>query len=227
MLLALALTTLVPPAAAAPTATSIPAPLLAYDQAVNNVTRAVTAALPRLATCKAVPGDKFVFKVNLTGVPVVTTVALTGTASATVSAPCQEKVLVDVFTRSRPPIGQEAAIVVDVFGDAPRLDGDVALFGSLARETIEAGMRPRMDKVAQCYVNALTDAPGISGEVVVSLTVLPTGQVLSADLKHTTLWSPPTEACVLQVMLGTVFAAPHGGALVRVTYPFTFKPPAE
>ncbi|MDP2305509.1 MAG: AgmX/PglI C-terminal domain-containing protein [Pseudomonadota bacterium] len=216
MLLALVL-----PAAAA----GIPASLTAYDQAVTSVTLALTSALPRLAACKAVPGEKLVFKVNLAGVPVVTTVALTGTASATVSAPCHEKVVADVFTRSRPSVGLEAAVVVDVFGGTPRLDGDVALFGSLGREAIESGVRTRMDRVAQCYVNALEAAPGIKGDVVVSMTVLPTGQVLSADLKRTTLWSPPTEACVLKEMLGVVFAAPDGGALVRVTYPFTFKPP--
>jgi hypothetical protein len=209
-----------------PAAATIPASLTAYDQAVNSVTAAMTAALPRLATCKAVPGDKLVFKVDLKGVPAVTSVALTGTASATVSAPCQEKVVADVFTRARPKIGLEAAVVVDVFGGAPRLDGDVALFGALDKESIEAGVRPRMDRVAQCYVNALKDAPGIAGDVVVNLTVLPTGQVLAATLKRTTLWSPPTEACVLQEMMGAVFAAPDGGALVRVSYPFTFKPPA-
>lgn len=216
MLLALAL-----PAVAA----GIPSSLTTYDQAVSSVTSAMTGALPRLAACKAVPGDKLVFKVDLKGVPAVTTVALTGTGSSAVAAPCHEKVVADVFTRSRPTVGREAAVVVDVFGGAPRLDGDVALFGSLANDVIEAGVRSRLDRVAQCYVNALKDAPGISGEVVVSLTVLPTGQVLTADLKRTTLWSPPTEACVLKEMMGAVFAAPEGGALVRVTYPFTFKPP--
>lgn len=208
-------------------AAGVPPALVTYEQAVSSITLAFTAALPRLATCKVVSGDKLVFKVDLRGVPAVTTVALTGAASGTVSAPCHEKVVADVFTRSRPPVGFEAAVVVDVFGGAPRLDGDVALFGSLGKDAIETGVRSRIDRVAQCYVNALKDAPGIAGDVVVSLTVLPTGQVLASDLKHTTLWSPPTEACVLAEMMGVVFAAPDGGAVVRVAYPFTFKPPEE
>ncbi|MDP2315333.1 MAG: AgmX/PglI C-terminal domain-containing protein [Pseudomonadota bacterium] len=218
MLLALALSA---------SAANLPAPLVTYDRVVASVTTAMNAALPRLAACKAQPGDRLVFKVDLVADAKVTTLSLAGAASSPVSAPCHEKVVSDVFKAQRLTIGREAAIVLENAPGAPKLDGDVALFGALGKDAIEAGVRSRMDGVAQCYVNALPDAPGLAGEVVVSFTVLPSGHVIAPMLKKTTLWNPPTEACVLDQVRFATFQEPAGGGIVRVTYPFTFKPPEE
>ncbi len=208
-------------------AAELPRSLAAYDQAVTVVTGAVNTALPRFAACKPVAATKLVFEVDLVGVPAVTTATLSAKGAAAVSAPCHEKIVADVFTRARPPVGRSAAVVLDVSGATLRLDGDVALFGTLAKEAVEAGVRARMDRIAQCYVNALEDASGLTGEVVVGFTVLPNGQVLTTELKRTSLWNPPTEACVLAEVAKATFAEPEGGGIVRVTYPFTFEPPTK
>jgi TonB family protein len=207
------------------TAADLPPSLAAYQEAVAVITGAVQGSLPKLAACKAVGTEKLVFQVELSGVPKVTSAVLAGSTGAKASAPCQEKVVADVFTRMRPKVGLDAVVVLDVTSGAPRLDGDVALLGRLPAAEVEKGVRARMDAIAQCYVNALETAPGLTGEVVVGFSVLPSGHVLMTELKRTSLWNPETEACVLDEVRQARFAEPQGGALARVTYPFTFKPP--
>ena len=209
----------VPPAA--PAASS---PLSRYEAAVTTTTLAVRAALPRIAACAKPNAKKLVFKITLDDALRVTTTALGQPAGA--AAPvttCQDKVVRDVFARTRPAVGTEAVFVYEV--DAARIDGDVALFGSLGADAIETGVRDRLDLVSQCYLVGLVDSPGLAGELAVSFTVLPDGRAYGPVVKRTQLWNPTVEECVLRMVATAVFPPPDGGAIVRVTYPFTFAPP--
>jgi hypothetical protein len=198
--------------------------LATYEQAVADATRAVTAALPRMAACQRPAAPRLVFKVALADGGKVSTVAVAESGGTKVAAPCLEKMLQDVFLRAPPPVGVEAAVVVDTAAGL-RLDGDVALLGALPNEAVEAGIRARMDRIAECYVGGLAGTPGLKGQLVVAFTVLPDGRVLAPEVKRTELWNPGMEACVLREVAASTFAPPESGAIVRVTYPFTFNPP--
>ncbi len=224
MLLALALAAAQTPEAGTPPAA--PPALATYERAVADATASVKAALPRLVTCQRPAAQKLVLKVDLAAGARVTTAALGPSGGTKVSAPCIEKVVQDVFTRARPAVGREAAVVLDTTATL-RLEGDVALFGALGNDAIEEGIRARMDLVAQCYVVGLAEAPGLAGEVAVAFTVLPDGRVHAPEIKRTQLWNPTVEACILRQVATATFPPPDGGAIVRVTYPFTFNPPSD
>lgn len=217
MLLTLALAFAAPPTAPA-------GPLATYERAVADTTRAVTEAVPRLVTCPRPAASKLVLKVDLTKGAAVTAVGLQPGRSEKVSAPCVEKVVQDVFSRARPAVGTEAAVVLD-YTAGVRLDGDVALLGALPDDAVEAGIRARMGGIAQCYVDGLAESPALAGELLVGFMVLPDGRAVAPEVKRTALWNPDVEACVLREVAQARFPAPESGAVVRVTYPFTFAPP--
>ncbi|MFN7147689.1 MAG: AgmX/PglI C-terminal domain-containing protein, partial [Myxococcota bacterium] len=174
--------------------------------------------------CQRPSAPKVVFKVNLAKGATVTTATLGPGGGAKVSAPCLEKVVQDVFLKAPPRVGTEAAVVLDL-ASGLRLDGDVALLGTLASDAVEAGIRARMGGIAQCYVDGLAEAPGLAGELLVAFTVLPDGRPVAPEVRRTALWNPEVEACVLREVAQARFPAPEGGAIVRVSYPFTFDPP--
>lgn len=215
--------------AAAPAAPAAPAPerpaaVVAYEAAVAETTAAMRAAVPRLATCQKPAAAKLVLKADLTRGAAVTTAALGPSGAAKVAAPCFEKVVQDVLVRTPPRVGTEAAVILDL-ASGVALEGDVALFGSLPTDAVEAGVRGVLDRVAQCYLVGLAEAPGLSGQLVVSFTVLPDGRAHGPELKRTELWNPTVESCVLRQVATASFAPPQGGAIARVTYPFSFNPP--
>ena len=222
MLLALLLA-LRPAAAQAPDPAPIDPRLTTYEQAVKDVTAAVRAAQRRLAVCPSPGGDRVVMKVNLREDMSVTTASIGTTGTAKVSAPCLEDVVRSVFRTAPPRVGVEAAVVLDASTFA--LDGDVALLGTLPAESVETGVRTRIEAIAQCYVSALAARPGLQGKVVVAFTVLPDGKVASAEVKQSELRDATAEVCVLGQLMKATFRPPDGGAIARVSYPLTFTPP--
>jgi TonB family protein len=197
--------------------------LATYEEAVTAITAAVRGAHRRLAVCPTPGGSRIVLKVDLRGSGTVTTASVGTTGSSRVSAPCLEEVVRSVFAAAPPPVGREAAVVLDAA--TLSLDGDVALLGELPADSVETGVRTRIDAIAQCYVSALAARPGLEGKVVVAFTVLPDGKVAAAEVRQSELKDTTAEVCVLGQLMGATFRPPDGGAIVRVTYPFTFNPP--
>jgi hypothetical protein len=214
------------PAASAAPAGDRPPALVAYEAAVAETTAAMRAAAPRFAACQKPSAAKLVLKADLARGAAVTTAALGPDGAAKVAAPCFEKVVQDVLVRAPPRVGTEAAVVLDLRAAGVALEGDVALLGPLAADAVEAGMRGVLDRVAQCYLVGLAEAPGLAGQLVVSFTVLPDGRAWAPELKRTELWNPTVEGCVLRQVATATFAPPQGGAIARVTYPFSFNPPS-
>jgi hypothetical protein len=201
------------------------APLALYQAAVAHDTAAITAALPRFAACAHPASGSLVFEVALDAAgPKVTVAAIDGGKSAQVQLPCAANVAVDLFAVHPSGVGHQAVFVLAMGPRSARLDGDVALFGKLDKEAIEAGMRTRMDVVGQCYVVEQHTNPTLAGDLTVSFTVLPDGSLYGPSVKRTTLLAPEMEACVVRVLGGARFAPPEAGGIVHVSYPLTFGP---
>lgn len=198
-------------------------PLVTYQDAVRDATAAMTAALPRLAACPRV-SDRVLLNVDFVNGASVTTMSVQGGDTTNVKAPCLEGVVHEVYARARPMVGREAAIVLDAGAGGWRLDGDVALFGHLPKDAVEAGIRSNINYIAACYTGQLEETPALRGAVVVNFTILPNGHVYAPTVARSTLSHPAAEACVLAQVGRVVFATPEAGAVVRVSYPFQFQP---
>jgi hypothetical protein len=204
-------------------AADLPPGIVAWQQAVRAATDATAAAVPTLARCPVPAGAaKLVVSVDLEKNAAST--AAMGGQEGKVHAPCIETGILQVFAKNRPILGRTAVVVLDTAAGL-RLDGDVALLGSLSHDAIESGMRAHMAQFVQCYLDAYADAPTLEGQVTVSFTVLPNGAVNGPAMRHTTLFNPATEACVVHELSSVTFVPPDGGGIVRVTYPFEFHPP--
>lgn len=194
--------------------------LLDYAAAVKSATQAVaTAALPRIAACKR-PAAALVITVDLAARKAQSAV-LGAEGASRVSNRCIEGAVLAALT-PRPAAGAQAVLVLTAAG---ALDGDVALYGSMETDAIEAGVRPGMMAVGACYAAGLEQTPGLAGELVVSFTVLPDGRAHGPEARRSTLSSPDTVQCVVAQVSGMQFTPPSNGAIARVSYPFTFRPP--
>lgn len=218
MLLAVSLVALAADPSPAEAAGVKPPAVVAYEAAVADATASVRVALPRFAACGVPRGERVLVEVDLASGE-ATTSAPGAVAPGTAS--CVRTAAAETFRRAPPRAGRRARFVLD--GGA--LTGDVGLFGTLAADAIEAGMRGVLDRVAQCYLVGLAEAPGIAGEVVVDFLVLPDGRAYGPIVKRTQLYNPTVESCVLRQVATAAFLAPEGDAIVRVSYPFTFNPP--
>ena len=78
----------------------------------------------------------------------------------------------------------------------------------------------RKAEIRGCYEKGLVKNKDLSGKIVVSFRVAPTGAVATATIKSTTMRSPPVEACVLAEIKKLQFPAK---ATALVTYPFIFS----
>lgn len=198
--------------------------LSTYKAEVAEATERARSALPRLARCPLPAASRMLAQVELgTGEVTIAAVSVAGTVK--VAAPCIADELQKVYTRHKPKVGREADLVFSL-EDGIVLEGDVALLGELDNDAIEAGIRSRIDRIATCYVARLPDHPGMKGEVVVNITVLPDGRVARADVQRTQLFAPPVERCILDEVAAVTFAEPSDGALAHITYPFRFGPPS-
>jgi hypothetical protein len=200
-----------------------PSALSTYRDEVAVATERARAIVPKLARCPLPEASRMLAQVEL-GTGEVTVVAVSVAGNVKVASPCVAEELAHVYTRHKPKVGREADLVFSL-ADGLALEGDVALLGDLTNEQIEAGMRSRIDRIATCYVSALPEFPGVHGELVVNVTVLPDGKVGRADVQRTALYAPPVEQCVLSEVAQVTFAAPSDGAIAHVTYPFRFDPP--
>jgi hypothetical protein len=93
-----------------------------------------------------------------------------------------------------------------------------------SNEALLAVVRRYAPGIQFCYDNELKKNPGLRGKLVVSLTVLASGQVSEAFVVENTLRSGAVVDCVLSQMRGWQFPAiPQGSTSFKT--PFVFTPP--
>jgi hypothetical protein len=82
------------------------------------------------------------------------------------------------------------------------------------------------DEARACYDRALADHPGIEGDLYITWTIDPKGNVTatSLDMSRSTLVEPMVVACVSDIIKSIVFAPSPGGFETKAFYPFNFRP---
>jgi len=96
------------------------------------------------------------------------------------------------------------------------------LSGGLDREIIQRVVRQNRASIKACYEQELQKQPGLNGEVLITFTIGPKGDVLSVSKAQSSLNHNGVEQCVMQRIRRWVFPEPKGGTLVNVRYPFRF-----
>ena len=105
------------------------------------------------------------------------------------------------------------------------IPGRPMVMGSLDPGIIQRYIRQRRRQYAFCYSQQLQRFKGLKGTVKISFTIAGSGQVVGARVASSTLGNGAVQGCVRNVTASIRFPAPKGGGIVKVTYPFTFKPP--
>ena len=76
-----------------------------------------------------------------------------------------------------------------------------------------------------CYSQQLQRFENLKGTIKVAFTITESGRVIGAKVASgTDLSNEAVQNCVRNVTASIVFPQPESGGMVKVTYPFRFKP---
>jgi outer membrane biosynthesis protein TonB len=91
---------------------------------------------------------------------------------------------------------------------------------------IRAIIQAHHDETRACYDSALPDHPGIEGDLYITWTIDPKGDVTqtSVDQSRSTIGEPRVAACILEIVKRIQFAPSPGGFETKAYYPFNFRP---
>jgi hypothetical protein len=96
--------------------------------------------------------------------------------------------------------------------------------GFLSKDVIKQIVHQHRSEVRSCYEAQLQGNPTLQGKIVVVFTIGGSGEVLDASVKETTISDQQVESCVTGVVRLWKFPEPTGHGLVKVSYPFVFRP---
>jgi TonB family protein len=89
---------------------------------------------------------------------------------------------------------------------------------------VRATITKYLSQVQACYEQGLRKKPDLAGHVSMDFEINAGGDVNVATVKQSSLGFPETEGCIAMVIKRWKFPKPVGGTIVKVNYPFTFKP---
>lgn len=104
------------------------------------------------------------------------------------------------------------------------LGKEMELDGGLDRVVIQATIAKYLNQVRACYERGLRKNPGLAGQVLMDFEIAASGKLAYTKVRKTSLGNQEVENCVATVMKNWQFPKPVGGTMVKVSYPFTFKP---
>ena len=92
-------------------------------------------------------------------------------------------------------------------------------------DDIKAIVNAHRDEAQACYEKGLADHPGIEGNLTITWTMDPKGNVTqtSADASRSDISEPGVIACVSDVIKRIQFAASPGGFETKAAFPFKFR----
>ncbi len=108
-------------------------------------------------------------------------------------------------------------------GGEPILPDPIVL-GAIDPRVVDAAIARQRGAINRCYEDALPQAPGLAGQVLVKFTIAQDGSVSSASTKSTSLRNPAVEACLEAQIARARFPPLESGRLALVSYPFGFPP---
>jgi outer membrane biosynthesis protein TonB len=91
---------------------------------------------------------------------------------------------------------------------------------------IRAAVVAHRDEARACYDRALSDHPGIEGNLDIRWTIDPSGRVVDAqvDSSRSDILEPAVANCLLWIIKGLHFPASEKGFETKTHYPFNFHP---
>jgi hypothetical protein len=95
--------------------------------------------------------------------------------------------------------------------------------GGLDKEVIRRVIVKNVNQFRFCYERELQKRPALQGKVSVSFTIEASGAVKAATAEED-LGDPAVAKCIVERFKKLRFPKPLGGGIVKVTYPFVFKP---
>ena len=102
--------------------------------------------------------------------------------------------------------------------------GQTTVVGGLAREVIARVIQEHQSEIKYCYEVQLNRNPSLAGKVTVLFTIDGSGTVVDGQVSETTLNSAETEKCMLAKIRRWKFPEPAGNGIVKVNFPWIFKP---
>jgi hypothetical protein len=94
--------------------------------------------------------------------------------------------------------------------------------GQLDRSIIRRHIRSRLAQISYCYERQLVAHPDLAGTVLTDFLISGTGAVVSVTASG--LANRTAEDCIAATIQSIQFPRPTGDGMVRVRYPFTFRP---
>jgi len=104
------------------------------------------------------------------------------------------------------------------------IPGQTTVVGGLAREVIARVIQEHQSEIKYCYETQLNRNPSLAGKVTVLFTIDGSGTVSDGQVSETTLQNQDTERCMLAKIRRWKFPEPAGGGVVKVNFPWIFKP---
>ena len=95
--------------------------------------------------------------------------------------------------------------------------------GSLSRDAVQAVINQNVDRIRQCYGQALARNPNLSGSARFAWTITPAGGVSELSSQGGTMTDSQVSNCISEVIRRMQFPRPQGGP-VQIVYPFIFQP---
>jgi hypothetical protein len=98
--------------------------------------------------------------------------------------------------------------------------------GAVSKEDVRAAIDAVKPLVKQCFEDAAARNPGPQ-KVTLSFTIQGqglTGYLKDGEVSESTIQDPFLQACFLEAVADAKFPPPHGGGVVKITYPFRFQP---
>ena len=105
------------------------------------------------------------------------------------------------------------------------IPGPPLVMGSLEPIVINRYIRKKRRRYQLCYSQQLQRFENLKGTIKVAFTITESGRVIGAKVASgTDLSNEAVQNCVRNVTASIVFPQPESGGMVKVTYPFRFKP---
>jgi hypothetical protein len=92
----------------------------------------------------------------------------------------------------------------------------------LSKDVVGRVIQKHWNEIRYCYEKELSLAPNLAGKVAIAFRIGPVGDVISADIRESTLESSAVHECILANVRRWVFPHPAGDGVVDVSYPFLF-----
>ena len=99
--------------------------------------------------------------------------------------------------------------------------GSATATGNLDKNIIRRYIRRKLPRIKYCYEKQLLIKPGLAGTVTSSFIIDKKGRVIESSAEGV---NKDVSACISGVIKTIKFPKPKGGGIVRVSYPFTFRP---